>query len=79
MATSKISVEMWACVDACGDYGVGADEEKARENYEEAIQALSESGGFRLVKVTVLVPLPEAIELTGEASEQETASLTSVS
>jgi hypothetical protein len=76
---SKITVEMWACVDSAGDYAVGNSEEAAREKYEEDVQALSESSGFRLVKINVAVPLPEPVELTGEASEVETASLTSVS
>lgn len=75
---SKIDVEMWACVDDEGNYAVGASDEEAREKYEEQVQALSEASGFRLVKVTVKVPLPEIVELTGEVSEDETAELTTV-
>lgn len=76
---TKTTVELWACIDSNGDYAVGYSEETAREKYEEDVGALSECSGFRLVKICVAVPLPEPVELTGEASETGPASLTSVS
>lgn len=76
---TKTTCEVWLCVDSCGDYGVGPDAEGARANYEETVQALCDADGFRLVKVSVAVPLPQPVELVGEASDEETASLTSVS
>ena len=75
----KETIELWACIDACGDYACGTSEEAAREKYEEDIGPLSECSGFRLVKVSVSVPLPEPVELEDEASEIETATLRSVS
>ena len=60
-------VEVWCCVDADGGYAVGADEQAAKDKYEEDVGALNEAGGFRMVKVTVTVPLPELIELEVEA------------
>ena len=68
MATTTI--EVWACVDADGDYAVGATEEAAREKYEEDFCPLSEGSGFRLVKVNVTVPLPTVIELEVEAPDE---------
>ena len=79
MSKTKTTIELWACIDSNGDYATGEDAEKARERYEENVGAVSEAEGFRLVKVSVLVSLPEPVELTGEASDEETASLTSVS
>lgn len=74
-----IEVEMWCCVDSCGDYGIGHDADAAREQYEEGVQDLSSADGFRLVKVRVRVPLPEPVELVGEiAEEQEAPRLTEV-
>lgn len=73
------SIELWACIDARGDYAAGKSEEEAREKYEEDIGPLAECSGFRLVKLTVSVPLPEPVELSGEASDVETATLSSVS
>ena len=67
--------EVWLCVDSAGDYASGADEAAARESYEENVQALSDADGFRLVKVTVNVPLPEVVELTGNAPALGTATL----
>jgi len=70
--------ELFVLVDAAGDYAVGKDEASAREAYENDIGALSDADGFRLVKVTVNVPLPEVVELTGDAPEHGNASLAAV-
>jgi hypothetical protein len=70
--------ELFVLVDAAGDYAVGKDEAAAREAYENEIQALSDADGFRLVKVTVNVPLPEVVELTGDAPEHGAAKLVNV-
>jgi len=70
--------EVFLCVDSAGNYGVGKDEAAARENYESDVQALSDADGFRLVKVTVAVPLPEMVELVGEAPAEGTAKLLNV-
>jgi hypothetical protein len=65
------TVDAWLCIDSDGDYGVGKDETSAREAYENDVQPLSDANGFRLVKVSVTVPLPEVIELEVEAPEVE--------
>ncbi len=65
-----VDVEMWACIDSDGQYGVGHDADNARGNYADNIGALEDSEGFRLVRVTVKAPLPIIAELTGEVAEQ---------
>ena len=71
------TVDAWLCIDSDGDYGVGKDEASARESYENDVQPLADANGFRLVKVSVTVPLPEVIELEVEtpAETEEEASV----
>lgn len=64
MTANMVEVELWACVDASGDYGVGKDEEAACQAYEDDIGGTAPR---RLVKLTVKVPAPAVVELTGEA------------
>lgn len=68
-----INAEVFILVDANGDYAIGLDEPSARDTYEETIQALTDCDGFRLVKVTVAVPLPAVVELTGAVPAVEPA------
>ena len=69
-------VEVWVVVDENGDYAVGADDDGAYDAYDETV------GGTRLarraVKVTLTVPLPETVELTGTAPECGAAELAAV-
>ena len=67
----KAKCELVMIVDANGDYGAGKDFESAKDNYENNIGELAScEGGFRVVRLTVAVPLPEVVELVGEAPEQ---------
>lgn len=50
--------EVWVCVDVDGNYAVGSSDEVAREKYTEDVGDLGDCGGFRLVRVTVKVPMP---------------------
>jgi hypothetical protein len=64
----KAKCELVLIVDANGDYAVGKDFDGAKEQYENDVGELSAcEGGFRVVRVTVGVPLPEVVELTGDA------------
>ena len=74
----KCQAELVIVVGADGEYAVGKDEATAREAFENDIGALNEQDGFRLVKVTVAVPLPAIPELTGEAPAEGDAELTRV-
>ncbi len=67
--------EVWICVDTAGDYGAGKDIDAARQSYTDDIGAIDEAEGFRFVKVTVTVPLPVVVELTGDAPAQGAATL----
>lgn len=59
-------IEVWIVVDENGDYTVGADLDSAAERYGEDVGGDNGSLGIRHVKVTLKVPLPKPIELTGE-------------
>jgi hypothetical protein len=64
----KAKCELVLIVDGEGDYGIGKDFDAAKENYETDVGELSAcEGGFRVVNLTVGVPLPEVVELTGDA------------
>lgn len=68
MAVQYTTVEVWVCVDSDGDYRVSCDEDGAVTAYNEDVGG---TGGRRLVKVTVTVPLPTVIELAGEVTVDE--------
>ncbi len=76
--TEKCIVEVFVLVDAVGDAAIGTSEQEARENYEREIQSLADADGFRLVKVSVAVPLPAVVELTAEAAELDQPAVCSV-
>ena len=58
--------EVSILVDNIGDYAVGKDDADAKEKYEEQIQALSDADGFRIVRISLSVPLPEVVEIVGD-------------
>jgi hypothetical protein len=67
--------EVWMIVDAAGDYAVGTDADAAKERYAEDVGELAEAEGFRLVKVSLTVPLPKVLEMAGTAPEEEPGTL----
>lgn len=67
------TLEVWVVVDADGDYAVGTDEETACDAFDSEVGG---NHGRRVVKMSVTVPLPAVIELTGEVpAEPEPAAL----
>lgn len=76
MATTEL--ELWACVDASGDYGLGRDADEAKAAYENDIGQLADAEGFRCFKITLTVPLPEPVELTGSVPAEERQPVLSV-
>lgn len=66
MSNPMVEISVWVCLDSSGDYAVGKEESGAIEAYESEVQGLAEAGGYRLVEITVKVPLPTRIELTGD-------------
>lgn len=65
-------------VDSVGDYAVGRDQDEAREKYESDTGALNECEGFRLYEVTLDLPLPVCVELSGTVEEKVEATSVTV-
>ena len=76
MATTELTLSV--VVDSTGDYAVGKTDEEARNAFESDIIALCDTEGFRLFRVTLNVPLPEPVELTGEVAESGEAATLAV-
>jgi hypothetical protein len=74
----KASCELVLIVDAAGDYAAGKDLAAAVEAYENEIQPIGDSGGYRVVNLAVAVALPVAVDLAGEAPEQSGAATLAV-
>ncbi len=53
---ARKEVEVWLAVDAEGGCEAGPDEGAAADRYADNVA--SHSGGFRLIKILVSVPLP---------------------
>ena len=51
--------EVWIIVDEDGNYSVGNDADQANELYDSDY---NNSGARRVVKITVKMPLPKALE-----------------
>ena len=73
--TEPAPCEVWIVCDQAGDYAVGSSADAAREKYAEDIGELSSAEGFRMVKLLVRVPLPEVVELSGDAPAVGSAAL----
>lgn len=69
-------VEVFVVVDSAGDYACGVSIDAARERYEEDVQSLADAEGFRVVKCTLKVALPECVVLSGTAPANGLAELT---
>jgi hypothetical protein len=67
MGIAKVSG--FCLVDAKGAYAFGTDQAAARTAYTETIGALEETDGFRLIKVTLTVPVPPILEMSGDVPE----------
>jgi len=63
-------VEVWVMVDAAGDYAASDDPDLLNERYEEKVQEMSEAEGFRRVKITVKVPLPQPLAVSVDVVEE---------
>ncbi|VTT99059.1 unnamed protein product [Gemmataceae bacterium] len=69
MATMH-EVEVWVMLNDQGEYVAHEDADELAAEYAERVGEASEAGGIRRVRLTVKVPLPEPIELTGEAAAE---------
>lgn len=73
MATEYVTVEVWVMVDEVGQYVAHEDEGALPETWTDRIGNLEDCEGVRRVKLTVKVPLPTVIELSGEVTADESA------
>lgn len=73
MATEYATVTVVVVVDQAGDYAAGTDDEGAAERYREEVREPDGTLGLRVVRLSVKVPLPVPIELSGEVTADETA------
>lgn len=70
MASEMVKVELWVVVDSDGDYSVSKEgETEAGEQYESDYVPLSEAT-VRRIKITVMVPVPKAVEITATLGEE---------
>ncbi len=71
MATAMKAVEVWVLIDDDGNYVASDDADLLNERYEETVQEVNVAAGTRRVKITLKVPLPTQIEVTGEVAVTE--------
>ncbi len=71
MAVLMQEVEVWVLIDSNGDYVASDDADLLNERYEERVQEVSAAEGTRRIKITLKVPLPAVIELTGTVATVE--------
>lgn len=69
MATVQ-EIEVWVMVNDQGEYVAHGDADKLAGLYAEEVGEIAEAGGIRRIRLAVKVPLPEPIELTGEAAAE---------
>lgn len=70
MAVEMCEIEIWVVVDEDGDYACDAERDDAETRFEESI-GFSNEKATRRVCIKVKVPLPKAIEITGEVQVSE--------
>lgn len=71
--TQYTTVVVRVLVDEDGDHVAVEDGGDLEGRYEEQVRPLAECQGLRTVLITVKVPLPTVIELSGEVTADETA------
>ncbi|MCC6419943.1 MAG: hypothetical protein IT429_17040 [Gemmataceae bacterium] len=60
-----IDVEVWVLIDEAGDYAIAKDDAALVEAYENDVQSIGDAGCTRRVKVSLEVPRPEPMVLSG--------------
>lgn len=68
-----VDIEVWVMVDEDGDYVVEVDSSQLKDRYEQDIGELNGEKATRLVKLTVKMPKPKAVELTAEIGDETPA------
>ena len=69
MATQFIDATLYVLVDSDGDYVADHDREGVATAYEDSIGELNCADGFRIVEVTIRIPLPVLKKVTATVPE----------
>lgn len=64
-------IEVWVVVDEDGNYAAGVTEDDSATKYRDEVGEPDGSCGYRRVKLTVTVPLPEVIEVAVTVPDTE--------
>lgn len=75
MAATLPTFDVVILIDANGDYAVGKCNDTAVEAYEADIGSIGDSGGYRLVNLTVKAALPAPVELAAMIPADGSASV----
>jgi hypothetical protein len=62
-----VECEVWVMVDADGDYAVGSTNEETEERFDDEVGGTAPR---RLVKITMRLPRPRAIELVVQVPDE---------
>lgn len=69
---ARKTIEVWVAIDEDGDYVTAIGRDEALDAYRDDF---SETAPVRLIKITLDVPLPTPLEVTGVVNDGETATL----
>lgn len=72
-AVKTATVEVWVLVDENGQYVASDDHDTLHERYDEIIGDDRDVTALRRVKVTLTIPLPAVLEVSGTVDEPEPA------
>lgn len=73
-----VQIEVWVLIDANGKYVVGREQDDLKGAYEEHVGDL-DTLAQRLVRVTLTVPKPRAVEVAATIAEEPAAAGVTVS
>lgn len=68
--SGRTKIDIYAVVDSDGEYEIGRDEDEATERFEENYAS---SMPRQLIHMSIGVPLPRVVEVTGELPERADA------
>lgn len=69
-AANTMEIEVLVKVDADGQYEIGVDADDLAKRWEETVGELAADVPTRVVRVTVRVPLPKAVEVRVEIPDE---------
>lgn len=79
MATELVEVTVWVLVSENGDAVADCDPDHLKDEWEADIGEFDPGAATRLIKLTLRVPKPAPVELTGEVPAEPTGGTLAVS